>query len=61
VKIFYTDHYVLPLPPWHRFPMEKYALLRQPVQEAGLAGQDGLQVPPAATPAASKTRLTSTS
>lgn len=49
MKIFYTDHYVLPLPPWHRFPMEKYALLRQRVQEAGLAGQDRLQVPAAAT------------
>lgn len=49
MKIFYTDHYVLPLPPWHRFPMQKYALLRQRVQAAGLAGVDGLQVPPAAT------------
>lgn len=25
LKIFYTDHYVLPLPPGHRFPMSKYA------------------------------------
>jgi acetoin utilization deacetylase AcuC-like enzyme len=49
MKIFYTDHYVLPLPPWHRFPMQKYALLRQRVQEAGLAGADGLQSPLAAT------------
>jgi acetoin utilization deacetylase AcuC-like enzyme len=32
VKIFYTDHFVLPLPEGHRFPMQKYALLRQAVQ-----------------------------
>jgi acetoin utilization deacetylase AcuC-like enzyme len=28
VKAYYTDHFVLPLPPGHRFPMEKYRLLR---------------------------------
>ena len=28
VKAFYTDHFVLPLPPGHRFPMEKYSRLR---------------------------------
>lgn len=26
---FYADHFVLPLPDGHRFPMEKYAILRQ--------------------------------
>lgn len=26
---FYADHFVLPLPDGHRFPMEKYALLRE--------------------------------
>ena len=30
--IYATDHFVLPLPPAHRFPMRKYALLRQRVQ-----------------------------
>jgi acetoin utilization deacetylase AcuC-like enzyme len=49
VKIFYTDHYVLPLPPWHRFPMEKYRLLRERVEADGVAGKDALQLPPAAT------------
>jgi acetoin utilization deacetylase AcuC-like enzyme len=49
VKIYYTDHYVLPLPPGHRFPMQKYALLRERVQAAGLAAPDGLLLPPAAT------------
>lgn len=29
LKAFYSDHFVLPLPPGHRFPMEKYRLLRQ--------------------------------
>ncbi len=28
MKAFYTDHFVLPLPPGHRFPMEKYSRLR---------------------------------
>lgn len=49
MKIFYTDHYVLPLPAGHRFPMEKYALLRRRVEAAGLTGADGLRNPHAAT------------
>jgi acetoin utilization deacetylase AcuC-like enzyme len=28
-RLFYTDHHVLPLPPHHRFPIEKYRLLRE--------------------------------
>ncbi len=28
MNAFYSDHFVLPLPPGHRFPMEKYAMLR---------------------------------
>ncbi|TAG49937.1 MAG: histone deacetylase [Betaproteobacteria bacterium] len=32
MKIFYTDHFVLPLPEGHRFPMRKYSLLREAVQ-----------------------------
>jgi acetoin utilization deacetylase AcuC-like enzyme len=36
MKIFYTDHFVLPLPEGHRFPMAKYSLLRQRVIESGL-------------------------
>lgn len=49
MKIFYTDHFVLPLPEGHRFPMSKYALLRQRVGEAGLGS--ALVEPPAATDA----------
>jgi len=28
MRAYYCDHFVLPLPPSHRFPMEKYRLLR---------------------------------
>ena len=36
MKIFYSDHFVLPLPEGHRFPMVKYSMLRRRVSEAGL-------------------------
>ena len=32
MKILYTDYFVLPLPDGHRFPMQKYSLLREAVQ-----------------------------
>jgi acetoin utilization deacetylase AcuC-like enzyme len=32
VKAYYSDHYPLPLPAGHRFPMAKYALLRDRVR-----------------------------
>lgn len=32
MKAFYTDHFVLPLPAGHRFPMEKYSRLRDLVR-----------------------------
>lgn len=49
MKLFYCDQFVLPLPPGHRFPMEKYRMLRE-VLAAGaqFPGRDFL-VPPAAT------------
>lgn len=28
MRVFYTDHFTVPLPPGHRFPMHKYAALR---------------------------------
>ena len=31
MKAFYTDHFVLPLPEGHRFPMQKYRLLREAI------------------------------
>ncbi len=32
MKVFKTDHFLLPLPEGHRFPVSKYALLRQRVE-----------------------------
>lgn len=34
MKIFYSDKFVLPLPTGHRFPMQKYRLLREAVEAA---------------------------
>lgn len=49
MKLFYADHFVLPLPEGHRFPMEKYAMLRERLAQTGqFAAQDFL-VPPAAS------------
>lgn len=36
MRVAYSDHFVLPLPPGHRFPMPKYRLLRDAVLAAGL-------------------------
>jgi acetoin utilization deacetylase AcuC-like enzyme len=49
MEVFCTDHFVLPLPAGHRFPMEKYALLRRRVEDSGLVGRGELVVPHAAT------------
>jgi acetoin utilization deacetylase AcuC-like enzyme len=51
VKVFYSDTFVLPLPAGHRFPMEKYALLRRRVAEANIVRPEDLIVPHAATDA----------
>jgi acetoin utilization deacetylase AcuC-like enzyme len=48
MQIFYSDTFVLPLPEGHRFPMRKYALLRERVATASLVPPEHLQVPPAA-------------
>lgn len=45
MKIFYCDHFVLPLPPGHRFPMEKYALLRKCVVTSSLVSPENLLIP----------------
>lgn len=49
MKIFYHDHFVLPLPEGHRFPLSKYALLRQRVVEAKLVSPQDLREGPAVT------------
>ncbi len=33
MKAFYTDHFVLPLPVGHRFPMAKYSMVRQQISQ----------------------------
>ena len=33
MKVFYSDHFVLPLPEGHRFPMVKYSMLRERVAQ----------------------------
>lgn len=49
MKIFYCDHFVLPLPEGHRFPMEKYAGVRRRVEEDPGTPGGALTVPDAAT------------
>lgn len=46
---YYSDTFVLPLPEGHRFPMQKYRLLRERVIADGIIPPDRLAVPPAAT------------
>ena len=47
MKIFYTDHFVLPLPEGHRFPMAKYAELRRRVALSPWLPAGTLREPPA--------------
>lgn len=47
MKIYCSDHLLVPLPPGHRFPMPKYALLHQRLCEARLAGVELLPAEPA--------------
>jgi acetoin utilization deacetylase AcuC-like enzyme len=49
MKVFYSDHFVLPLPEGHRFPMVKYSLLRERVARDGICGQGELRTPRAVT------------
>jgi acetoin utilization deacetylase AcuC-like enzyme len=49
LKLYYADHFVLPLPDGHRFPMEKYALLRARLRASGLFADDDFRVPDAAS------------
>ena len=49
VRLYYTDHFELPLPETHRFPMAKYRELRRRVASADCHREDPLLVPPAAT------------
>lgn len=50
-RVFYADEFLLPLPPGHRFPMEKYRLLREGLTASGIVPRAWLEVPDAATDA----------
>jgi acetoin utilization deacetylase AcuC-like enzyme len=45
LKVFYSDHFVLPLPEGHRFPMVKYSMLRGRVAETGICEPGEMRVP----------------
>jgi acetoin utilization deacetylase AcuC-like enzyme len=49
MQIFYTDPFMFPLPPGHRFPLEKYALLRERIQGADICQSPCLKIPRALT------------
>ncbi len=49
MKLFYADEFVLPLPPGHRFPMEKYSRLRAQLEASDAFAPADFRVPPAAT------------
>lgn len=49
MKVYYSDHFVLPLPEGHRFPMAKYSMLRERVEESDICGPGELRVPDAAS------------
>ncbi len=49
VRAFYCDHFVLPLPEGHRFPMAKYRLLRERVLAESILGGEDLLEPEAAS------------
>jgi acetoin utilization deacetylase AcuC-like enzyme len=48
MRVFYTDHHVVELPPEHRFPMHKYAALRRRLVELDVLRADELLPAPAA-------------
>lgn len=49
MKLFYADHFVLPLPEGHRFPMAKYRRLRERLMASGVFSPEDFCEPPAAT------------
>jgi acetoin utilization deacetylase AcuC-like enzyme len=49
MRIYYTDHFHLPLPEGHRFPMDKYRRLRRRLVASACHRRDTFMVPPAAT------------
>ena len=45
MKVFYSDQFVLPLPEGHRFPMKKYSMLRERVEQGDIYEPGELRVP----------------
>jgi acetoin utilization deacetylase AcuC-like enzyme len=48
MKVFHTDAFTFPLPETHRFPLEKYARLRERIEALGFLRPGDLEVAPAA-------------
>ena len=42
MRAFYSDHFVLPLPDGHKFPMSKYSRLRERILAEGIVSSDDL-------------------
>jgi acetoin utilization deacetylase AcuC-like enzyme len=51
MRAFYSDLFVLPLPEGHRFPMQKYRMLREQITTLGIIHTENFIVPEAATDA----------
>jgi acetoin utilization deacetylase AcuC-like enzyme len=51
MKAFYSDPFTFPLPEGHRFPLQKYALLREAIEAAGLVSPRNLRISDPATDA----------
>ena len=51
MKVFYSDQFDLKLPPGHRFPGNKYGILRRRLTEDGVVAEADLHASPLATPA----------
>ena len=49
VRAFYSDHFVLPLPEGHKFPMAKYSGLRERIVAEGIIAPHDLHEAPAAS------------
>jgi acetoin utilization deacetylase AcuC-like enzyme len=49
MKVYYTDEFRFPVPEGHRFPLRKYALLREAILQSKLVPPEDLIVPDAAT------------
>ena len=48
MRAFYSDHFVLPLPEGHKFPMAKYSKLRERILAEGIVSPGDLEEAPAA-------------